>query len=68
MILVTHDISEAVYLADRIVVLTGRPGSIKEIIPVNLERPRHRNSFQFIEIQEKIYSEFFEEEDIRVSI
>ena len=68
MILVTHDISEAVYLADRIVVLTGRPGGIKEIIPVNLERPRHRNSFQFIEIQEKIYSEFFEEEDIRVSI
>lgn len=40
MVLVTHDIEEAIYLADRIVVLAKRPGTIKEIIDVGLDRPR----------------------------
>ncbi len=40
VVFVTHDIDEAVYLADRIMVMTPRPGSIKEIIDVDLPRPR----------------------------
>lgn len=40
ILFVTHNISEAVYLADRIVVLTPRPASVKEIVEVNIERPR----------------------------
>jgi NitT/TauT family transport system ATP-binding protein len=40
VVFVTHDIDESVYLADRIVVLTHRPTSVKEIIPVDLPRPR----------------------------
>jgi len=40
VVFVTHDIEEAVLLADRVVVMTARPGTIKEIIDIELERPR----------------------------
>ena len=61
MILVTHDIDEAIYLGDRAVVLSSRPGKIKKIIPVNLARPRERSSVEFIRLRERIYKEFFDE-------
>jgi NitT/TauT family transport system ATP-binding protein len=37
---VTHNIQEAIYLADRVMVMTPRPGKIAEIIEVKFERPR----------------------------
>jgi NitT/TauT family transport system ATP-binding protein len=40
VVFVTHDIEEAVTLSDRVVVMTGRPGGIKAIYPVGIERPR----------------------------
>ena len=40
VVFVTHDIDESIYLADRIVVLSHRPTSVKEIVPVTLPRPR----------------------------
>jgi NitT/TauT family transport system ATP-binding protein len=41
VLFVTHDIDEAIYLADRVIVFTARPGRIKDEIRVKLERPRH---------------------------
>jgi NitT/TauT family transport system ATP-binding protein len=40
IVFVTHDIEEAVYLGDRVVVLTARPGRIREEVQIDLPRPR----------------------------
>ncbi len=50
-LLVTHDIDEAIYMSDRIIILTARPGTIDQIIPVGLERPRDRTSPSFMELR-----------------
>jgi len=49
-ILVTHDVEEAIYLSDRIVILNTRPGRIKRIVTVPLSRPRDRLSHAFADI------------------
>ena len=54
MVLVTHDIDEAIYMSDRIVLLTPRPGRIDRVLPVTLERPRQRNSPRFLELRASI--------------
>ena len=58
MILVTHDVEEAVYLGDRIVVMQPRPGRIKRIVDVPLPRPRDRSSSDFVAIEEDVLREF----------
>ena len=52
VVFVTHDIDEAVRLSDRILVLTGRPGRIREEIPIPLERPRDLSRLEPREISE----------------
>ena len=63
MILVTHDIDEAIYLGDRVVIMSNRPGTIKRVIPVDLPRPRDRGSYEFTQVRSAIYAEFFRQED-----
>ncbi|MBO6133819.1 MAG: ABC transporter ATP-binding protein [Lachnospiraceae bacterium] len=51
---ITHDSDEAVYLSDRIVVFSGVPAEIKEIIEVKAPRPRDRTSPEFMKIRNRI--------------
>ena len=54
MLLVTHDIDEAIYMSDRIVIMTQRPGRIERTIPVTLARPRDRSSADFLQLRGEI--------------
>jgi ABC-type nitrate/sulfonate/bicarbonate transport system ATPase subunit len=51
MVVVTHDIDEAIYMSDRIVVMTPRPGRVERVIEIGLDRPRDRNSPEFLRIR-----------------
>jgi sulfonate transport system ATP-binding protein len=61
MVIVTHDIDEAVYLGQRVIVLDTNPGKIKKIHSVELSVPRSRMSPDFHLKKDKIYEEFFQE-------
>ncbi|NLM29676.1 MAG: ABC transporter ATP-binding protein [Methanomicrobiales archaeon] len=54
IVFVTHSVDEAVYLADRIVVLSQRPGTVQEVIPVHWSRPRDRTSAEFAEVRRRV--------------
>jgi ABC-type nitrate/sulfonate/bicarbonate transport system ATPase subunit len=54
MLLVTHDIDEAVYMSDCILILTSRPGRIERTIRVNIDRPRDRSSPEFVKLRGEI--------------
>jgi ABC-type nitrate/sulfonate/bicarbonate transport system ATPase subunit len=55
IVFVTHHVEEAIFLADRIFVMTGRPGRKKKLIEVDIERPRDIFSKRFEEIRKEIF-------------
>jgi NitT/TauT family transport system ATP-binding protein len=64
ILFVTHSVDEAVFLADRIVVLTQRPGRIKEIVTIPSVRPRERTSDEFGQIRRHLLDMIKEESDL----
>jgi NitT/TauT family transport system ATP-binding protein len=63
---VTHDIEEAVFLGDMVFVMTPRPGQIREVIPIDIPRPRGleaMDSPRFGELKRRIFSLIFEHEE-----
>ena len=58
MIMVTHDVDEAIYLGDRVVTMAPRPGRIRRIVDVALARPRDRADPRFVRLRDEILSDF----------
>ncbi len=60
MIMVTHDIEEAIFLGDKVVVMSARPAEIRNIFHINLPRPRDRSSKEFSEYRTNVINTFHE--------
>jgi NitT/TauT family transport system ATP-binding protein len=58
IVMVTHDVPEAVYISDEVTVFSPSPGSIRNRIPVTLKHPRARTDPELIEIQDRIFAMF----------
>ena len=58
MVIVTHDIDEAIYLSHRVVVMGKNPGVVRTVVPVDLPFPRDRTDAAFLEIRGRIMKEF----------
>ena len=57
IIFVTHDIDESVQLADRVVVMSARPGRIRRIVDIDIPHPRDFSSRRYIELRDGIFEE-----------
>jgi NitT/TauT family transport system ATP-binding protein len=58
IVMVTHDVQEAVYISDEVVVFSPSPGSIRNRLPVEVKRPRARTDPALLDIQERIFAMF----------
>jgi sulfonate transport system ATP-binding protein len=66
--LVTHDVEEAIFLADRVVVMEPRPGRIKQVVDIALPHPRQRSSFDFHQLREELLHELTSDDHYQPSL
>jgi NitT/TauT family transport system ATP-binding protein len=57
IVFVTHDIDEAVQLADRVVVMSARPASIRQIVTIDIPHPRDISSARYLELRDGIFAQ-----------
>jgi len=57
-VLVTHEVQEAVYLSDEVIIFSPSPGSIRNRIPIDVKRPRARTDPELLDIQDRIFAMF----------
>lgn len=69
VVFVTHSVDEAINLGDRIVVMTSRPGRVKKIVPVDIERPRHPVRIRQHPNYGRVFAQIWQalEEEVRLS-
>ena len=61
---ITHDVDEAILLAQRVVIMSARPGRIKEIVPFDIPHPRNQETKmtpQFMELKNHIWGQVYQE-------
>ncbi|MDR1279838.1 MAG: ABC transporter ATP-binding protein, partial [Opitutaceae bacterium] len=58
MVMVTHDVEEALCLSDTVVLMSARPGRVKKIVPIHLARPRDRENPVFQNLKKELLAEF----------
>jgi NitT/TauT family transport system ATP-binding protein len=61
IVFVTHSVDEAVFLADKVAIMTARPGRIKEIVDIKLPRPRVRTDAEVNQVRDAILKSLFDE-------
>lgn len=68
MLFVTHDLDEAVFLGERVVIMNPRPGLIRSVLPIDLPFPRKRSQNSFQELRAKVLREFEKVEEPTLDI
>ena len=61
---ITHDVDEAIILAQKVIIMSARPGRIKEIVDVNIPYPRTQETkmaSEFLELKNHIWSQVYQE-------
>jgi NitT/TauT family transport system ATP-binding protein len=61
VLFVTHNVDEAVFLADKVIIMTARPGSVKDVVNIDIPRPRVRTETEVNKVRTEILRSLFEE-------
>lgn len=66
IVFVTHDIEEAIFLADRVIIMDANPGRIKTTVKISLGKDRDRTSEDFLQIRDRIFELFHMKKEVAI--